>query len=204
MLKILARIRYALRNLLLDLHFGKWLAGYKEVRVPGHTWVVNSDYSVLPHIFAAQIREEDVIVEVGCGRGRVLNWLLMQGHKNRLIGIEYDEKTALATRQRLARYKNVEVITADATEFIPPDATLFYLFNPFGTEQMTKFSDNVKRLFSGKRSVRLLYYRPLEIEVFQSDPAWKVIAHEIPSSALDLRFSDKLSHRAFAVIEFVV
>ncbi len=72
-----------------------------------------------------------MLVDIGCGKGRVINFWLHQGLTNRLIGLELDPDVATAAQQRLAPYRNVQIIVGDAIENLPTDGTLFYLYNPF-------------------------------------------------------------------------
>ena len=57
-------------------------------------------------------------------------------------------------RNRLARYPNVEIITGDATQVLPEDGTLFFLFNPFGPEVMKRFMEHLKQ----RPGIRIIYY----------------------------------------------
>lgn len=193
------KLFYGARNLLIDIQYGASLAGYKKTNYNGFKWVVNTDYSVLSSIFEHRILPGDVIVDVGCGKGRVINWILHQGYQNKIIGIEYDKETFDKLNSRLNRFENVTLIHGDALENIPEDATLFYLFNPFNEKVMEKFSQKLKKVFQNMKDIRILYYRPLHLNVFQQDNAWKVTEFEMD---LDFRFKDLSSHRKYAVIEF--
>src|SRR5262245_61788600 len=94
----------------IDLVYGGGLcrtdlneAIYKDGR---HT-KVHSSYHVLRDIFSrVPISKGDVLVDVGCGDGRVINFWLSQGLKNPIIGIEVVEAVADRTRQRYRKYKN--------------------------------------------------------------------------------------------------
>jgi hypothetical protein len=196
-----ARIFYGVRNLLIDLRFGAPLLGVKRSEVPGQAGVVNSDYSLYPHVFPRSlVRPDDVIVDIGVGKGRFVNWLLMLRLDNRIIGIEYDGKTAAATAHRLRRRANVTILHADATHFLPPDGTLFFLFNPFEGELMARFKQRAMMQFGGRSDVRFVYLRPLELAMFKSDGQWRVEEHEIPREALDARYRDAPSHCRYAVL----
>ena len=85
------------------------------------------------------VEESDVLVDVGCGKGRVIISGLGRGFTNRIVGLELDEDVAAATRKRLTSYPNVTVLTGDAVENLPEDGTLFYLFNSFEQPIVTRF-----------------------------------------------------------------
>src|SRR5262245_53190382 len=123
-----AKIIYGFRNLLIDLRFGAPLFGVKVATVPGQANVVNGDYSLYDRVFAEiEISERDVVVDIGAGRGRFINWMLLRGYKNKIVGVEYDAETAQRASRRLSRYKNVQIVNADATQFVPADGTFFFL-----------------------------------------------------------------------------
>jgi tRNA G46 methylase TrmB len=129
------------------MRYGGLLGGETNTRYAhiGARETANCDYEALSRIFANRIKASDVLVDIGCGKGRVINWWLHNGCRNRIIGIELDEEIANRTRQRLRRYKNVSIITGDAIQNLTADGTLFYLYNPFKEHIMEAFK---KRLIS--------------------------------------------------------
>jgi hypothetical protein len=118
----------------------------------------HTDYSALPHIFKNRIKTSDVLVDIGCRKGRVINWWLSQGLRNRMIGIELDEKIANGTRKRLRRYENVSIIHGDASHNIPAGGTLFYLYNPFPKPVVKASKDRLMNIFGERGDITLLYY----------------------------------------------
>ncbi len=164
------------RNIVRDLRFGRVLVGQQESSGAhlGARPVVNSDYGALDLIFPGRLAADDVLVDVGCGRGRVLNWWLANGYRtNRIFGLEFDPAVAAATKARLFRYPNVTVIEGDAIEHLPDEATVMYLYNPFERPVVERFAAQAKAQFAGRR-LRLLYSNCLQVDVFQADPAWRV------------------------------
>ena len=74
----------------------------------------NVTYYALSLIFKGEtIAPDDVLVDVGCGKGRVLNWWLSKRLPNRIVGLELDPEVAAHTRHRLRKYRNVTIITGD-------------------------------------------------------------------------------------------
>jgi SAM-dependent methyltransferase len=161
------------RSLMTDLRYGGVLRGdiRSRYRKAGAYNVVNSPYSVLAHIFRGRIGPQDVLVDVGCGKGRVINWWLDQGLRNRIVGLEIDPDIASAAARRLSRFGNVMIIHDDATTAVPDDATLLYMYNPFDRAATTRFKDNLARKFCG-RGITALYWNPQWLEVFEGDPRW--------------------------------
>lgn len=163
-----------LHNFLGDLRYGRPLYGSTPSRYAhlGAHSTENSSYSSLKQIFDGVIKSDDVLVDVGCGRGRVINWWLSQGLRNRIVGIELDENIANQTRHRLRRFENVEIIAGDALEQLPRDASLIYLYNPFDALVMQFFKHRVKETLSrsNRNVTTLVYLNCKHLDVFEQDP----------------------------------
>jgi CelD/BcsL family acetyltransferase involved in cellulose biosynthesis len=186
----LAQARRLLRNAQLDLRHGAFLGGSIRTRHAelGARDVQNSDYADLPLLFAAAgLGPDDVVCDVGCGKGRVLNWLLAN-HGGRIYGIELDEEVCAATAKRLRRRANVTILCGDATALLPDEATVFYLFNPFDRSVMDRFAQAVLAL--PPRPRRVVYYRAKELDAFRGHPRFRVRELDDP----------RLSH-ASAIVE---
>jgi hypothetical protein len=169
----IAKLACIARTVALDLRYGGVLSGTIRRREGdvGAADVVNSAYAVLPHIFAGRIGPTDVLVDVGCGKGRVINWWLSQGLRNRMVGIELNPEVASRTARRLRRFKNVTVINADATTAVPADATLLYLYSPFDRATMERLRSNLEQRFRS-RGLTVLYWNPQFVDVFRDHPRW--------------------------------
>lgn len=165
-----------IRNTSLDLRYGGFLGGSKMTSHShlGASNTVNTDYAVMPQIFDGRIRESDVLVDIGCGKGRVINWWLSRGHRNRIVGIDLDEEIAARTRRRLSRYANVSILTGNALDLLPPDGTVFYLYSPFTAQVFREFRDRLREMFSHRGDVTVLYYAPYHLDVFREDPSWEI------------------------------
>ncbi|HZQ04633.1 MAG TPA: class I SAM-dependent methyltransferase [Gaiellaceae bacterium] len=187
------RLPTAFANALRDLRYGRLLGGTIRTRYAhlGARHAVNSDYRDLAILFAAaEVRADDVIVDVGCGKGRSLNWLLAHHPENRLIGIELDPEICARTAKRLRRHRNLTIRCGDATTILPPEGTLFYLFNPFDETVMVRFREAVAA--EARSRARIVYYNAKELHVFASDPRFAVRRLDDPrlthaSAIVDLR-----------------
>jgi SAM-dependent methyltransferase len=170
----------------VDLRYGGWCGGREPnpFAAQGAVQVQSTHYDTLSRIFresGIRVSPEDVLVDVGCGKGRVINWWLSQGWRNPMVGLELLEAVAERTRARLARFPNVRVIAGDAVENLPAEGTLFYLYNPFGAERVGAMA---ARLAEGARTperVRVLYLNPRYLDAFTADPRWE--ARIVPSGA---------------------
>ncbi len=133
---------------------------------------------MLPKLFnernGTAIKSSDVLVDVGCGRGRVINWWLSLGLGNKIVGIEMEDRFAAEAAARLAPYPNVRIIQGNALEHIPPDGTIFYLFNPFGREVLAAYKDRLIDVFGAGLDVTIVYHFACHADVFENDPRWVV------------------------------
>lgn len=179
-----SRLLQILRNFLLDIRYQRRFLGgtvptkFKQL---GAQETANSDYDALPQLFAhpaiwegkRKFSAENAIVDVGCGKGRVINWLLSQGFSGRIIGVELDPDIAQSTSARLRTYANVSIIQADVIQHMPADASVFYLYNPFDRAVIERFKQRVEQTYRDKR-VAVIYYNSCHLDAFRGDSAWTI------------------------------
>ena len=129
---------------------------------------------ILRYIFRKnyRIKPEAVLVDVGCGYGRVIMWWVKSGCKNRIYGIEIDPVIAEKTQRSFAKFPNVEIISGDALEKLPRDGTMFYLFNPFQLKVVLQFKKLIAENYPP--GITIVYYFPRWIEVFRADERFEV------------------------------
>jgi len=160
-------------DLYWDWRCGGWTGGVipTAYKVHGAHNTESVRYTLLWRMFEqVAIAPDDVLVDVGCGKGRVIGWWLFQGFRNRIIGIELDPRVATVTAARFAGVSNVRVIAGDVLDNFPAEGTLFWLANPFGTPVMRAFRDRLKQAARGE--VRIIYTNARHLEAFQEDAAF--------------------------------
>jgi SAM-dependent methyltransferase len=174
--KKLVRVAY---DAYWDWRYGGWCGGSKDS--PYERLGVNStqstEYLQLRILFGSTrvpITDDDVLVDVGCGRGRVINYWLMSGHRNRMVGIEIDEEITRFARHRLRKHSNVTILAGDAIALLPADATKFYLWNPFRTEMARRFKGRLMEVYGRRGNVTIIYYNCEAIRAFEGDPDWLI------------------------------
>jgi hypothetical protein len=159
----------------LDFRFGGYVGGCQNSRFAhlGACAVDNLTYRILKEaVDAIAVSPDDVLVDVGCGRGRVLNWWLSLGWQNRMVGVELDPAVATATRRRLRRFRNVEIVTGDAVNLTPSDATICFLYNPFGRAVVQRWHDTV--LNSKAPHLTVVYINCQHLDVFHESGRWSI------------------------------
>ena len=116
---------------------GSLLARDQKVEVEGATAYSPTWYWALYEIFKdAEFTKDDSFVDIGCGEGRVLLWLIKNGFPGQITGIEKDPKVAAIAKKWMKRRPNerVKLIEGDAMEQSYEDYTVIYIFRPFNEE----------------------------------------------------------------------
>jgi hypothetical protein len=168
-----------IRTFILDLRYGGYCGGEIPSRFAdlGADRTGSSDYQQLDELFRrakVDIKPADVLVDIGCGKGRVINYWLARGYRNRIVGLELDSDIADSVRRRIRSWPNVAIAAGDAVDNLPEDGTIFYAFNPFNAAVMARLKARMEALFRGTREVVLLYYNCHYTGVFENDPTWRV------------------------------
>lgn len=122
-------------------------------------------YAVLERLAnSGWIRKGDVLLDYGCGKGRVDCYLSYQTCCHS-IGVEYDPRIyeAVAANQKTAvSGSRTEFVLADAGAYeVPEMVNRAYFFNPFSVELLKKV---VRRIldswYENPREIRLFFYYP--------------------------------------------
>ena len=120
-------------------------------------------YSVLERLAGSGlIRQDDVVLDYGCGKGRVGFFLAHQA-KVKTLGIEYDDRiygAALENQQTARASAQFVCARAEACE-VPPEINRCYFFNPFSVEILRKVMARIlESYYENPRKVLLFFYYP--------------------------------------------
>jgi len=176
---IIRRAPKMARNAVRDLRYGKPLGGTIRTRYAhlGAHDVGNADYEDLALLFAdVPVAPDDVIVDVGCGKGRSINWFLDRYPGTRIVGIELDPEICAETAKRLRKHERVTIVCGDATALLPADGTVFYLFNPFDETVMRRFA---QAMLDRTSPATIVYLNEKHADVFD-DPRFTVTPIDPP------------------------
>lgn len=191
-------LKRQLNRLKIDLVTqGTFLAG--EVKSIDHDNIlktVSTNYEELEQIFSKRISvsADDVIVDVGCGKGRVFNYLLYKGCNNRMIGYEININVAMKTRERLERFPNVDIRCGNIFNDFPADATIFYLYHPFKEAMMAEFGKQVLRM--KHRNPLIIYNNPVYIDALGSQFDTEVFELPVPGYGYNFKFAIAMPKQA--------
>lgn len=136
-------------------------------------------YSVLERLAnAGYIRKKNVLIDYGCGKGRV-GFFLSYQVRCRSIGIEYDERIYQGAMKNLstshigggkhsdnqmtgAYPEKVSFVNEDARKYkVPQEADRFYFFNPFSVEILQSVIERIREsYYEHPRQMLLFFYYP--------------------------------------------
>ena len=112
------------------------------------------------------IGKRDVVLDYGCGKGRV-DFFLSYQTKASTIGIEYDERIyrgALENQKSAVSRARTDFVLAKAEEYeVPQEVNRYYFFNPFSVELLRKVMARIIESYYEKpREMYLFFYYPSE------------------------------------------
>ena len=122
-------------------------------------------YCVLERLVdSGLIGENDVVLDYGCGKGRV-GFFLSDRVRAKTVGIEYDERIyeSALENQKTAMAK-AEFVQARAEAFeVPREVSKCYFFNPFSVEILHKVMARILgSYYEAPREILLFFYFPSE------------------------------------------
>ena len=122
-------------------------------------------YSVLERLAnKGFIGKRDVVLDYGCGKGRV-DFFLSYQTKARNVGIEYDERiyqSAVNNQKTAVSRTRTEFVHANAETYaVPTDVSRCYFFNPFSAEILHKVMARIlESYYEHPRELFLFFYYP--------------------------------------------
>lgn len=137
-------------------------------------------YCVLERLVdSGMIRKGNVVLDYGCGKGRVDFFLAFQTQAN-TIGVEYDERiyqSAAENQKTAASNVRTEFVISRAEAYeVPLSVDRCYFFNPFSVEILRKVMARILDSF---------YERPREMFLFFYYPSDEYIAYLMTVGALE-------------------
>lgn len=119
---------------------------------------------------------ESVLVDFGCGKGRVLLLAVLRGIR-KAVGIEFSPELCEIARKNIKIVEqatgsrlDITVIEGDVTHYeIEDDQNVFFLFNPFDDVVLEAVVKNIKKSLQGKpREIAIIYYNPVHSHILDN------------------------------------
>jgi len=117
------------------------------------------------------LKQSDVIVDLGCGKGRVLCCAALYDVE-RVFGIEDTDELCRVARSNLRRLRQrrspAMVIHGKAEDFDYTQGTVFYMFHPFGPNTLRAVVSHIGRALQQRlRLIRIVYVNPKHDSVLE-------------------------------------
>ena len=167
-------------------------------------------YSVLERLAGSgTIGKSDVVLDYGCGKGRVGAFLSYRT-RARVIGIEYDDRIyerALENQRCAVAKAKADFVLGRAEAYeVPRAVNRCYFFNPFSVEILRKVMARIiESYYDSPREVFLFFYYPSdeyiaylmtvdELEyydeigcedLFEGDPRERIMIFQLPDHGSD-------------------
>lgn len=128
-------------------------------------------YIVLERLVQLDIlKKEDVIVDYGCGKGRIAFFVNSQVGC-RVIGIDHSETLVKKANKNLKSYgdgENITFISSKAEDYVPDEANCFYFFNPFSTRIFSQVLKRIQQSYekNPREILIFFYYSTIEYKLY--------------------------------------
>lgn len=122
-------------------------------------------YTVLERLAESGLMGEmDVVLDYGCGKGRV-GFFLSHQTKSRTLGIEYYDRVyriALENKKTALSRAKADFVLVRAEEYnVPAEVNRCYFFNPFSAEILHKVMARIiESYYEAPREILLFFYYP--------------------------------------------
>ena len=119
---------------------------------------------------------ESVLVDFGCGKGRVLLLAVLRGIR-KAVGIEFSPELCAIARKNINIVEqatgsrlDISVIEGDVTHYeIEDDQNVFFFFNPFDDVVLEAVVKNIKKSLQRKpREIAVIYYNPVHSHILDN------------------------------------
>lgn len=166
----------------------------------------NYGYDPTPYVVLEElvkldlIKKDDIIVDYGCGKGRI-GFFLNNQVGCKVIGIDHNKRLIKKAKNNLENYgytDDIKFVYSKAEEYVPDEANCFYLFNPFSSKifrQVLKKIEESKKnnpreilIFFYYSTIEYKLYLPTEkrLELIQSIEFEKDIINDVNPAKLDV------------------
>ena len=148
------------------------LSKYVPSSAAGATGSQSTPYPVLETIYRdADFQAEESFLDVGCGKGRVLAFLLKKKCRWKLTGIELNKAVADFAKSWTDAYPEIELICGNALELNYDPYTVLHLGRPFEENLFLQFVGQLERTLT--HPIKLYYWVEQESgHMLSGRPGW--------------------------------
>lgn len=139
----------------------------------GMTGSQSTSYFILDRIFShVTLTGQDSLLDVGCGKGRVLAFLVKKHAPCRLYGVEINEISGRVAQEWTRKYDQVNVTIGDAFQMDYNSYTILFLGRPFLPKTFLQFIEKLESELT--HPITLIYWVDQQSGYLLKDrPAWE-------------------------------
>ncbi|MBO4473580.1 MAG: class I SAM-dependent methyltransferase [Clostridiales bacterium] len=155
----------------------------------GMTGSQSTHYIILKRIFShVTMTEQDSFMDIGCGKGRVLAFLLKRHAPCRLSGVEINEVSGKVAKEWTKKYEQVSVTLGDAFEMDYEPYTILFMGRPFLPKTFLQFIETFEAGLT--HPITLIYWVDQQSGYLLKDrPGWEMHFREKLSTIRGLKIS---------------
>ena len=155
----------------------------------GGTGTQSTHYWFLKRIFKnVELLPSDVFIDVGCGKGRVLAYLIKEKCPCKLLGIEHNAEVGAIASSWTEKYPQANVMIGDAFQYDYNTCTVLSLARSFLPKTFLRFVEYLER--TQKHPIRLVYWYDQESGyLLRGRPGWEMVKREVVRRIYGIRIS---------------
>lgn len=117
---------------------------------------------------------DDSFIDIGCGKGRVLAYLVSRNCPCRIAGVEINPEVAAIARGWTSKFTDIEIIEGDAMKIDYNAYTVLFMYRPMETDAFKDFVGYLERTLT--HGIRLYYYADMQSGYYLNGrPGWRLI-----------------------------
>ena len=141
----------------------------------GGTGSESTYYALLRRIFShLQLSSTDKLMDVGCGKGRVLAFLIKQKYPCEIYGIEHNEEVGKIAARWTQRYEHAHIIFGDALQHDYNPYTVITIGRPFLPKTFEQFIMHLENILTHPITL-IVWYDYQNRPFLYNRTGWKMI-----------------------------
>ena len=155
----------------------------------GMTGSQSTSYIILNRVFShVTLTPEDSFLDVGCGKGRVLAFLLKQHAPCTISGVEINEISGRVAQEWTVRYPQVTVTLGDAFQLDYNPYTVLFLGRPFLPKTFLEFLVRLEETLT--HSITFVYWVDQQSgHLLRDRPGWEMEYRETLTTIHGMRIA---------------
>ena len=120
----------------------------------------------------AVFTEEDSLFDVGCGKGRVLAYIVSKKYPCKVTGIELNTEVAELAKSWTEKYPNAEIINGSAFDIDYNNYTVLFMGRPFELEMFGNFIEKLENEL--RHPIRIYSWYDQKCHILDDRKGWEL------------------------------